>query len=227
MLAGFFFGCYWTRATRGNDVVRLFFNEHGWAFHDGLRSIIDSYDAAHLALEERATKALHEIDDYAEALSNGAEWEGEEDKDGFIVWSKEQILDYQHGLAVENGSTLRKAFVITLYHHWERSALKWVDQEYVKHYALVEMVREMGYPVAEGLEDLYLLTNLIKHNRRTWGEKLANKRLDLFWLHKRPADTIKHWDGQVRVGPHHMNEFFQIVGMSGPEADMPVEQQNA
>lgn len=193
------------------------FNLHAWVFHDGLSSIEKSFEAAQAALSADILQARTNIDDYATALAAGAPYEEERDEDGHLVATREQLLDYHHSEAVSAAAVLRKAYVVVLYHHWERNALKWVDKAHLKHDALVDAIKGKGYTVADDLKILYMLCNLLKHNNGKWGHRLAGYRSDFFVFNRAPADGIRDWEPVVVVGEHHVRGFIEIVRQSGPE----------
>jgi hypothetical protein len=62
---------------------------------------------------------------------------------------------------------VRKAFIIVIYHLWERGAQRWVPQARKKqsHSHLVAALTEASIVIdKDGLEELRLLVNCLKHN---------------------------------------------------------------
>ena len=202
-------------------LVAFPFNMAGVVYQDGIDIIGLSYIAAHDALKSKIESTQAEIDAYEKHIANGGEWEGEVDEEGYTMWSQDQVLDLRHREAIEAAITLRKAFVTTLYHHWERHARSWLKNDKFDHAKLVKNVKGLSYPVDDDIEILWMLNNLLKHNNARWGRPLHERRGDLFHPFFKPKADTTHWESVVIVRDHHIQEFINIVKGSGPEMSTP------
>ncbi|MCW2339123.1 hypothetical protein M2337_003413 [Sphingobium sp. B2D3A] len=198
----------------------LRFNLQGYSYQDGISILRNSFEAAQEALHTKREGAMDEAVAYQEGLKEGTvEWIGERDEDGFVIWDQQSVLDYNVRDAEEAAKELRKAFCIAMYHHWERSALQWVDKVQLKHAGLVAMVEAIPYPVDAKLSDLHLLVNALKHNNAKWLKQLADKRPDLLMVDLQGEREKVNWYGVISVRPQHVEEFFDVLTASGPTID--------
>ncbi|UKK84100.1 hypothetical protein L7H23_16255 [Sphingopyxis sp. BSN-002] len=117
---------------------------------------------------------------------------------------------------VEAQEALRKAFVIALYHHWERSARKWTGDDRRDHSKLAIAVEALGDPIHPRLEAVRDLTNLLKHDNDKWGQQLIETWPDVVSGPRGHAGGRTDWYRAVRLTDAHMTEAFNIVGASGP-----------
>jgi hypothetical protein len=104
----------------------------------------------------------------------------------------------------ESLQPLRQAFLMALYHHWERSVLSWSGRSDLV--GIYSWFRENNIPLDEQhMEDLRELMRVIKHEK---GESLFRRRPDLF-LH----GSQRHED--LHLTEDNMAEFFKAVRVSG------------
>ncbi|MEV4934901.1 hypothetical protein [Sphingobium sp. LSP13-1-1.1] len=202
-------------------MVAFPFNMAGVAYQDGIDIIGFSYLAAHDALKSKIDATQEAIDAYEKYIADGGEWEGEVDDEGFTIWSQDQVLELRQREAIEAAITLRKAFVTTLYHHWERHARSWLKNDKFDHAKLITNVRKLNYPVDDDMEILWMLNNLLKHNNSRWGAPLHERRGDLFHPFFKPKADTTHWESVLIVQDRHIQEFINIVKASGPEMSTP------
>src|SRR3546814_10680611 len=70
-------------------------------------------------------------------------------------------------VAEEALMSLRKAYAVAIYHHWERSALQWTHRKNEKHDDLARRVLAMGYPIDPHLHFVRVLATLMKQDRQS------------------------------------------------------------
>src|SRR3546814_7916557 len=78
-------------------------------------------------------------------------------------------------VAEEALMSLRKAYAVAIYHHWERSALQWTNRKNEKHDDLARRVLAMGYPIDPHLHVVRDLANLLKHDNDRWGVRKSTR----------------------------------------------------
>ncbi len=59
------------------------------------------------------------------AYQTAGDWIVEHDDDGNVMWDQETLLEMDIEASDEAIMALRKAFVMALYHHWERALRKY------------------------------------------------------------------------------------------------------
>ena len=201
-------------------MARLKFNAHGFVFQDGMKVLLRSYSAAQDALGEIIDCEREAAFAYQQELEMGGKWIGEHDDEGIVIWDQEQILAHRVDEAEGASAALRKAFVITFYHHWERSALKWVGKGRLDHLQLEAAVRALGYPVDPALDDVRLLVNTLKHDNSKWGLQLWARRQGTFMPGFNPNAKIINWYESIRLKSDDVEMIWNIVACSGPTIKM-------
>lgn len=202
-------------------MAKLNFNWRGYVYQDGVNSIRLCYDNASRALELDTERAYDEITAYNAKVAAGDQSGIERDEDGHILWDEEDILMHRSLAAEEALNTLRKAFAIMLYHHWERSVREWVQSKNGKHDTLVTSAAAIGQPTDPLVNDLRTLVNALKHNNDTWGKPLHNDRPDLFKADFKIAQSDTDWYDGIEVSGSALLAFFSAVSASGPTTNTP------
>jgi hypothetical protein len=190
-------------------------------YQDGVNSIRLSYDSAARALKLDTERAYDEISDYNAKVLAGDQSGIERDEDGQVLWDEADVLVHRSLQAEDALNTLRKAFVIVLYHHWERSVREWVKSKNGKHDALVTAAAAIGQPTDPLLDDLRLLVNTLKHDNERWAEPLHKKRADLFKPEFKITQTDPDWYNEIEVSGTALLDFFSAVSASGPTTNTP------
>lgn len=200
-------------------MVALIFNVHGFVFQQGVQILGEAYHTASDALSSEWERAQDEARAYINGVEAGEiEWIGERDEDGFIIWDREQENEYQIEAKRDALQALRKAFVIAIYHHWERSARSWSNDDKRDHAKLVKSVQKMGYPLHPRLEAVRDLANLLKHDNSSRGEQLRASWPEV--IRPRSAKLGRpSWYDMVLLTDAHLSEAFNIIAASGPRAD--------
>lgn len=145
-------------------------------FEHGLRMLEMGYRAARDALEAEIERIKVEAIAYEESLANGGEWIGEYE-DGRILWEQSQAYEAQVDDVGHASLEVRKAFVIALYHHWERSATGWKGG-YASHDELADYCAGEGYGPSTDLGAVRCLANYLKHGPNSSKDWLGRLRRD-------------------------------------------------
>ena len=199
-------------------MAALKWNLQGYIFQEGVTVLTAAYHAAADALNEEWGRAKEEALAYQEGVENGTvEWIGERDDEGYVLWDQEQIHEMEVESKVEGLAALRKAFALSIYHHWERGARIWTGNDDKDHKKLVKAVEAKGIKVHPRLEAVKDLANLLKHDNDKRGADLLKS-----WPQVLPSGFKKganrtDWYGAVKLTNSHLDEAFNIVAASGPD----------
>ena len=203
-------------------MAHLGINWRGYLYQDGINSIRLSYDSAAQALEMQTERAYDEIRNYNIKVKAGDQSGIERDEDGHVIFDEADILMYRSVAAEEALNTLRKAFAIVLYHHWERSVREWVQSKNGNHDTLVNSLAATGQATDPLVNDLRTLVNTLKHDSDRWGVPLHHDRPDLFKsdfkvTQSHPID----WYDAIDVSGTALLAFFSAASASGPNSNSP------
>jgi hypothetical protein len=200
-------------------MVKLPINMSGYAFQDGVQTLQASFLSARDALAGEVARAKDEAVAYQQEVDREGEWIGECDEDGRILWDQADVLNMRIDTTNEALIALRKAFAIAVYHHWERSALRWLDKKREDHDKLAIAVQALGYPIHPKLAAVRDLVNTLKHDSGRWGCALIKSWSDLFEQGYLPRAGWNAWYEAVRLSDEHVLEAISVVSASGPTAE--------
>lgn len=194
-------------------MVKLGFDVRGYHFEVGLKAIAQGFRASAAALNADVERIKAERTAYEES----GVWEGEQDDDGHVIWSRGQILEMEQEAAEEALMHLRKAFVLALYHHWERAIRAYTgSHRKEEHKELVKRAEQKGItPVAE-LEKAYRLANTLKHNSEKYGPHLFEIWPAIFGEHFQSASGVD-WYGSVVLSDEYVDEIVETIAKAGPK----------
>lgn len=204
-------------------MVALSFNMLGFSYQQGVDWLETGFATSAPAMVELRAKLSRDLEAYEASVLAGGERIGEWE-DGHRLWEQDQLFAIQMEDAEESLMDLRKAYVLAIYHHWERAARRWSRiSTHAKHDKLVTATRDLGYPIDPRLEGVRDLVNTLKHNNAATASKLF-----LSWPDVLRADPAKRpdmdWYSVVHLGDRHVHEVCEIVRASGPDADrLPVK----
>lgn len=199
------------------NLAPITFSIVGYEFERGLTAFRESYRSSLFALERKSDDLKTALLDYQTALANGGEWIGEHDDDGFVVWDKEQTLKMDSEVVVNGAVELRKAYVVAVYHHWERSARKLTDYIGRDSAILETKAVEKGLAIGPDFQRVKTLANTLKHNSEARGLKLFEIWPEVFRLKFHPRDKTD-WYTAITLSDRHMEAVFDAVTASGPKA---------
>ena len=195
-------------------MAKLVWNMLGWSYQAGLAILKTCYETSNDNLEAALERAKEEAIGYEQALQQGAQPIGEWE-DGYALWTQDQILEENVQAAADALWEVRRAFVIALYHHWERGARGWTHAQHAKHPKLIALVEELGVKTTPVLNDLYLLVNTLKHNSATWGQQLLASRPDLVDSIQVSGIATDDWYEAIRIPHAAMLDMFAGASASG------------
>jgi len=209
----------WEADAQRRDKVAAFpWNLQGYVFQEGVTVLIAAYHAASEALREEWERAKEEAQAYQDGVDRGEiEWIGERDEDGSILWDQEQVHDLEIESKVEGMAALRKAFALSIYHHWERGARKWTGNDVNDHDKLVRAVEAIGIPISPRLKAVKDLANLLKHDNDKRGDDLLESWPQVFRPGFKKGENRTDWYGAINLTDAQLTEVFNIVAKSGPD----------
>ncbi|PTW47637.1 hypothetical protein C8J25_103358 [Sphingomonas faeni] len=187
---------------------------HAFAYQSGVDSIRDAFQASITTLREAERKAGAEYLNYMQSGEDDDEY----DEDGCLTHSTLHSLahaEIQVGYAARE---VRKAFITSAFHYWERSARSWTGMFEPKHGfdVLLEASAEK-HPISPDLVMLNHLNNVLKHHSIRSAPKLADIRTDHFYRppYRDTPDGPLMWTMRINTG--HVEEAIEIVRASGPQ----------
>lgn len=202
----------------GEAVVHFPFNMIGLVFQDGIEGIRKSYDTAVEALSAEVELKKEAAIQYQDHIDQGGDPMGEWE-DGHALWTQDQVLELEIEMAEERVQTLRKAFAVILYHHWERTAQIVGGKAKGDHAQLVKYMLADEYPIDPHLGAVRDLANLIKHNSTACGIALLQSAPQLLTV-TQPPNHGHAWGSAIRLTDNHMVWLFDTVAHSGPTMSM-------
>lgn len=156
------------------------FNTFGYDLERGIDILQDSLKIALDALEQKRRDTEQEYENYEAGVAAGTiEREGEWE-DGVRLWEKSQFYDLDIEMIAETVEAVRKAHVVALYHHWERTISRWARLENLipadvakpNHGHLRNALLGAGIVPHHRLNAIRDLNNALKHNSDEFGAKL-------------------------------------------------------
>jgi hypothetical protein len=191
-------------------VVKLGFDIRGHAFKAGLDVLREGYASASRAL----TADVERVRGEAAAYEASPEFIGEHDDEGHIIWEQGTVLAMQRQAAEESLKALRKAYVLILYHHWERAIRAYTDSgKSADHEKLVKRATAKGVPINARLDIVRDLANALKHGK---GGSLQQSWPEVLTLRARSHEP-RDWYEAVQLEDAHVAEAFEIIAQSGPQ----------
>lgn len=143
-------------------MVKLGFDMRGHAFKAGLDVLREGYASTSRAL----TADVERVRGEAVAYEASPEFIGERDDEGNILWEQGTVLAVQQETTEESLMALRKAYVLILYHHWERAIRAYTDSgKSADHEKLVKRATAKGIPINAWLDVVRDLANALKHGK--------------------------------------------------------------
>lgn len=197
-------------------MVPINFNMVGYDFSRGVRVLKEGYASAILALEQKSDALGTQLLEYREHLAHGGEPDEERDDEGFLLWDRERLLEMDLEVCSAGLGEVRKAFVIALYHHWERAVRKDTGYNKPYHEELLEAAAAAQIPVQPDLEKVRHLVNTLKHNNEKRGTQLLKHWPEVF-CSDFSQDTNTDWYQSIELTDDHVHQALSIIAASGPE----------
>jgi hypothetical protein len=200
-------------------MAQFSFNALGYWFQSSINILWRSYECARTALEDDIERAAETAVAYQQARDEGAEFIGEKDEFGGTIWDQQDVLNHQYEMAQDALRSLRRAYVISLYHHWERGARAWTKSPKGNHEELVPKVEALGMKVEQEVHTLRILANLLKHDSDKWGAKLISAAPSLVGGVTLNVPNVTDWYEAVILSEDWMILLFEAVRASGPTTE--------
>lgn len=201
------------------------FNTFGYDLERGIDVLQDSLKTALNALEEKRRETDKEYDDYEAGVAAGTiEPEGEWE-DGVRIWEKSQFYDLDMEMIAETVEAVRKAHVMGLYHHWERTIARWARREDLisaavakpNHGHLRTALLGAGIVPHQRLDAIRDLNNALKHNSNDFGAKLMKSWPELL-PPKLQGSPSTDWYQIITVTDADVRQIADALKQSGPSA---------
>ncbi len=194
------------------------FDARGYEFESAINVLRKGAQAGVAALETEIRALERQLVEHHQRN----EFIGEKDKDGRVIWSRDQIIEYKITVANEALAELRKALAVAIYHCWERAAQKWNMQSGTGHHVqkypdLSEAITRLGYSIHPEMHRVRALVNTIKHNNKTHGDKLMQIWPDVFKKNS-GYPNIMDWSASICMTDRTLGELFDVISKSGPNA---------
>ncbi|WP_438852497.1 hypothetical protein [Brevundimonas nasdae] len=197
-------------------MVAFVFNAHGYAYQQGVLSLQRAYQSANDALTTELDVAKEQAATYDHNVENGMPRIQQVDDDGYVIFDEADALNMNISAADAALGEMRKAFVLAIYHHWERGARLWTGLKHGKMTTIAGAVEALGYPIAPGLLGLNNLANLIKHANPEGGLKLQASWPSTLHLTNWAGVPGFDWQDAIYLHDSHVHEAIDIIGASGP-----------
>ena len=196
----------------------------GWRFEIGFKEVSIAYRASVMALERQRMDAEQFTRSRLGLEPDQPIPQDESDPDGptFSDFFWEEVGEFEQE-ADGALDIVRIAFLIGLFHFWERQSNRWVDTKHYDHERVMEWLRQHGQkPDKEALSDLKLAANCAKHGPGQSCTGLYNRRPDLFEAGEDNASpTFEPNDQTLRITAETLKEFFDAARAAGPKARRP------
>lgn len=196
-------------------MVEINFNMIGYEFSRGLRVLKEGYSSAILALEQKSDAIGTELLDYRRYIADGGEPDEERDEDGFLLWDRERLLEMDAEVCTAAVVEARKAFIIALYHHWERAVRKDTGYHGRDHVKLLKEAAAKNINVQPDLDRVRHLINTLKHNNAERGLHLLQHWPEVFPANF-SSDEHTDWYHSIILTDAHVHQSLDIISDSGP-----------
>ncbi len=140
----------------------------------------------------------------------------ERDDDGIVIDDHRDVLIYRTTTAEDAVGTFHKATVLSLFHHWERSARDRTGQPHGKFTTLSGLVEAEGYAIDPALADIHLLANTLKHANDKHGAELYARRRDYFRRDLDPTAGNIEWFEEIDLSATDIRDILSVLRSSGP-----------
>ncbi|ASW07747.1 hypothetical protein [Rhizobium sp. 11515TR] len=199
-------------------MVPLTFDARGYRFEKGLEILRAGFNGARDGALEKNDRLQAKLAQYQDALKNGEQPVGENDDDGHYLWDLETLLVMDLEEAAEAVLELRKAFVLAIYHFWERTIRSYCNTHEFGHNSLVKKAVRSGIAVDKNsLQKIQHLANVLKHNTSDLGRALRESWPDIFPKGFEPNGKTD-WYSAVALTDEDVNFAFEAISNSGPRS---------
>lgn len=182
-----------------------------YLYQTGIDRIRDAYLASADTLGNKYDAAKSALEEYEATGSDDAVY-GE---DGTLVSCTRQSLDHEVFNASLAASVVREAFIMSIFHYWERCARGWTKlPDSDRGFETILKASKKKYAASPQLKSLNTLNNILKHRSKQRIIELAEVRPDLFLsVYNYRKNEMEH---RVSVQHKHVLEAIEIIRASGP-----------
>ncbi|WP_317215997.1 hypothetical protein [Gluconobacter sp. GP1] len=207
------------------DIRKLLLDIELRRYRNGLQRLGESFHAASKPFLQDIAIIEKEFRDIEEAISRGERTWEIIDEDGMDCGYESDHLLAMISDAEENLMLLRKAFLVLIYHHWERSAQVWLEDLPKKpnHEKIVTSLQKRGFFIPPQLDKLRMIANTIKHNSKC-AKELYHSNPEYFnsdtnftkrttlegkVVSKDPEDI--DWEGNMHLTNENLDYFIKVA----------------
>ena len=190
----------------------FYFNFPGYLFQRGVEVLRTSYTEGNVSLLKKVEALQSELTAYRE----DTEFIGERDEEGHLIWEQDQLLELDIEAAEDAIQEFRKAFVLAIYHHWERSIRRYTGVTTTGHGHVVAGAKAEGLSISSDLRLLQVLSNTLKHDTDQWASELFRLWPEVFGS-RYPAYRGNDFYSFIRIGDRDIEFLLDIVSASGPD----------
>lgn len=207
-------------------MAKINFNFWASDYDHRITVMSDTLLAAEEALDAKSQQIADEAAAYEADIAAGSVDDDVvyDDDTGSVIYRRSSAYDYDLDVIDQGLVALRKSFVISLYHLWERTAKGWSGASTAnEHSKFLKAVRAKDVNPPERLEHIYFLNNVLKHNSRKHGPKLLTAWPEIFVLPhmlQKQLDEGKvriEWSERLAISKGAMAEIFAVIRASGPK----------
>jgi hypothetical protein len=136
------------------------------------------------------------------------------DDDGFPLFDFWEEVGEINDEADSTTNIIRIAFLIALFHFWEKHSNRWVRRSSYDHAAVMVWLKgQGGRPNEDLIKELELAANCAKHGPGWSCDELCRRRPDLFG-----QTTFRLGAHNLKIDEATLDSFFEAVRSSGPKA---------
>lgn len=187
-------------------------------FRYALDELRRAYEAAREASDRDRKRLDRQWEELEREVAAGRASFIEEDEEGRVVYDRGE---HAGEMIAEIGGVLRivrEAFTISLHHFWERELTKKMHTtEYQESKAFDFLKSKQIKPNEIGLKTLRLAANVSKHSEGKSAEQLYKLRPELFDSTAMAKFNDPPAYEYLRITDQVIDEFFEIVRISGPQ----------
>lgn len=206
-----------------NDVQRTRGALHAMLFRFSLEELSNAYRTSMMVFEQRAASAEEVVRQQWGLSPDEPAPEVDYDEDGAPAFDFGEAVGEIEAEARSSQALVRTAFVVALFHFWERQANAWqaIPGEKYNHAATMAWLHRSGIqPRTEDLLTLQHVANCAKHGPGKSCDALAARCLDLFDLNRHGIVETPS-DHNLLVTAKLVDAFFEAVSGSGPQLRSP------
>ncbi|MHC2435292.1 hypothetical protein [Bradyrhizobium sp. USDA 4451] len=189
----------------------------GWLFRYQLGELRRAYRAAREASDVELKELEKKWEELESRVDAGTAQLVEQDEEGNVVidWGEQAGEAFSEIEGVQR--IYREAFLISLYHFWERELLKVMKKTQYKDQDTFAFLKNRGLsPDEPSLTALRLAANVAKHSGGKSADDLYKVRPDLFDTKEMAKWNDKPGHEYLLITDQVLDTFFEAVRKSGP-----------